>query len=473
MRKAKYEKELEEMRGGMLESLVHEVDAAIERLPPVFLMAELEELRQRWNVNEHPSGFKYAKNKLSTLQELEIQQITEIGKVTIRMYVDALAPSMVDEEREALSFIAKRKFNRKARTAEVVNKMTSDIWSEFQAHIDQKRAEFLMEAMLAGKPLKDFRALKKAEMAKIETKLLRQEVKVAVQSQKADVVSVKAKKLFPTEVMMARAVRERTLEARLTMCSQLAQIVSKSEAEKLAKLSSEGLRLDAEPLFDAISFVDEFMSAESRERILASSSAATPPPSPPPSPPTSPTPSPPPSTTPSPPTSPPPSPPASPRRALLLLDIAALDACPFEAMPNPPPSPPPGPPGDTVCITPEQAQQGVAAAKAAEAQAKAGEKEAKGRLKKAAKADKAAAKDAVRASAGGTAAHAHTAGTAPHACSTGAAAHVQNAGARATLHRPLAKCWHRSTPRPPAAAHPHFHPPLCVSAHQRVASLHS
>ena len=55
-----------------------------------------------------------------------------------------------------------------------------------------------------------------------------------------------------------------------------------------------------------------------------------------------------------------------------------------------------GQPEGTVCITPEQAKQGVAAAKAAEVKAKTGVSDAKSRLKKASKAEKTGAKDAVR-----------------------------------------------------------------------------
>ena len=48
VRKGKYEKDLEEMREGMLESMGQEVDAAIQRLPPVFLQAELEAVTDRY-----------------------------------------------------------------------------------------------------------------------------------------------------------------------------------------------------------------------------------------------------------------------------------------------------------------------------------------------------------------------------------------------------------------------------------------
>ena len=96
-----------------------QVDAAIERLPPIFLKAELEEFRQRWAINEHPAGFKYAKNRLTTLQEFEIQNLELTGKATIGAYVDAIVPAIVAEEKEGLSAIAKRKFKKKDRIAEV------------------------------------------------------------------------------------------------------------------------------------------------------------------------------------------------------------------------------------------------------------------------------------------------------------------------------------------------------------------
>ena len=101
VRQSKYEKDLEEMREGMLDSMGQEVDAAIQLLPPVFLQAELEEFRQRWVINEHPSGFKYSKNKLSTLQDLEIQNLDEIGKLTIGRRVDARVPPVAPRDRHA------------------------------------------------------------------------------------------------------------------------------------------------------------------------------------------------------------------------------------------------------------------------------------------------------------------------------------------------------------------------------------
>ena len=257
------------------------------------------------------------------------------------------------------------------------------------------------------------------------------------------------------QVMTAKETYKRTQEARLKMCSQLAQIAVKAEAEENARKTAGGIKIEAEPLFEAITVIEAFLSPEARKEAYtsveeideagedgpqapaATSSAAASsstagmsmfekarakaaekaaqakeamekakemanvslPPSPPGSPPSSPL--------HSPPHSPPCSPLPLPRASLLdnfqTFELEALLGPKLSPARSPPlsrpPSPPPGPPDQpagSVVLTPEQAKQGILDRKAEEAAAKAAKKEADADLKKAKKPEKEAAKAVVR-----------------------------------------------------------------------------